>query len=620
MQPAASKIQDYAIIGDGRSGALISREGSIDWLCWPRFDSASIFAAMLDRARGGSWSISPTAESRSERDYVEHTNVLQTRFQTSSGKLVLTDFMPVASEEQKRKMLWPEQELVRLLKCEEGEMEVRIHFDPRPDYARQKPRFIDTHKLGIRVEIGRGTLILRSDIKFSESEEGLLTTIRLRGGEQTAFSLSYSREAPAVIPALGELSKSKLSLTNDWWQRWAERATYRGKYGEQVIRSALILKLLSYAPSGALVAAPTTSLPERVGGDLNWDYRFCWLRDAVFTVRALFGLGYEHEADAFVSWMLHSTRLTRPQLRTLYDVYGEHSPPETILSHLRGFAGSGPVRIGNAAAEQFQLDVYGEVVEAMYRFLEKRDTIDNDTKLILRQIGEFVCEHWNDPDDGIWEPRQARQHYTHSKLLCWCALNCLIHMNERGVLKLREPEKFKQAHAQIRRDIEERGWNPKLRSYTQTLDGNTVDASLLLIAIYQFEEASSERMRATHARVRERLSPGPGLLHRDEPSRDRNEGTFALCSFWEVDFLARGGGTFAEANAAFEAALRFGNDVGLFAEEIDPNSGDALGNFPQAFTHLGLVNAALSLDKREKQEASCRRGEVPEVKREHEHC
>ncbi len=362
-----------------------------------------------------------------------------------------------------------------------------------------------------------------------------------------------------------------------------------------------------YAPSGAMIAAPTTSLPERIGGDLNWDYRFCWLRDAAFTARALFGLGYTEEADAFVDWMLHATRLTRPELRVLYDVYGEGHTKETQLAHFNGYRGSRPVRIGNAAREQLQLDVYGEVIEAVAHFLEHGGRLDRETQKMLRQFGEYICRHWQDPDNGIWEPRGERQHYTHSRLLCWVALDRLIVMQNSGRIEGIPTEQFAKSRDSIRRDIEAHGWNSELESYTQVLGGDTLDATLLLMALHEFSDASSPRMRDTFLRVKERLGAGPGLLYRYERSREAHEGAFALCCFWMSDFLARGGGSLAAAHRTFGQTLAYANDLGLFAEEIDPRSGDALGNFPQAFTHVGLINTALSLAKREEQ---CREGPV----------
>lgn len=600
---ATPKIQDYAAIGDGRSAALVSRDGFIDWLCWPRFDSPSWFGSLLDQRLGGSWSITPTEPAVVTRGYIDDTNVLQTRFHTATAVLVLTDFMPAAAEEQKRRMLWPEHELLRKVECEQGEVEVQVRFDPRPDYGRARIAIRDAVALGLRIKMGANLFTLRSDVKFTPAAEGGASArLIVRAGESIAFSLSYSAEGPAVLPPLGELISEKFALTVAWWQRWASRARYSGPYRDQVVRSALALKLMTYAPSGAIIAAPTTSLPERVGGDLNWDYRFCWLRDAAFTARALFGLGYEEEAEAFVSWMLHATRLTRPELRVIYDVYGESNPEETELPHLEGYMGSRPVRIGNATRDQLQLDVYGEVIEAVTHFVSRDGRLDRETQTMLRHFGQYVCRHWHEPDNGIWEPRGERQHFTHSRLLCWVALDRLLEMHAQGRISGIPMELFAQHREQIRRDIEERGWNKKLESYTQVLGGDTFDATVLLLAFHGFDKASSWRMRRTYQRIQERLGAGPGLLYRYEQSFMGREGAFALCSFWIADFLARGGGTLKEAHRAFAETLAYANDLGLFAEEIDPKTGDALGNFPQAFTHVGLINAALSLVERQERD------------------
>jgi GH15 family glucan-1,4-alpha-glucosidase len=593
------RIQDYGIIGNGRSAALVSRFGSIDWLCWPQFDSASIFAAILDRNLGGSWIIRPADYAEITRGYLDDTNILETRFTTASGTIVLTDFMPVASEEEKRGMLWPENEIIRRVSCEQGETEVEIDFQPRPDYGCAPIAFKDRGPLGLHLEVEGHLLVLRGEARLTVERDRAYAVIKLKAGETISFSLVYTTEAPAVIPPLGDLVAQKIQLTTDWWRRWVSQANYNGPHRRAVVRSALVLKLLSFAPSGAIVAAPTASLPERIGGDRNWDYRFAWLRDAAFTVRALFGLGYKDDAEAFVNWLLHATRLTRPKLRVLYDVYGERPAEEQELKHLRGHAASRPVRIGNAASEQNQLDVYGEVVEAVAHFFGKKRKVDREMQQMLRQCGEFVCDHWREPDNGMWEYRDQPRPYTHSRLMCWVALDRLLQMHDRGQLHNIERDKMEKAWSEIRREIEERAWNSKIDSYAQTCGGDDVDANSLLLALHDFEDANSERMQKTYRRIREKLQPRPGLLYRDERSIQKGEGAFALCGFWEVDFLARSGKQ-DEAHRVFAAALSHANDLGLFAEEIDPESGNALGNFPQAFTHLGVINAALSLRDSEK--------------------
>ena len=610
MRPQPPKIQDYAVIGNGRSAALISRDGSLDWLAWPRFDSGSIFAAILDPDAGGAWSISCATRPEVTRHYIPDTNVVETHFAGPNGVAVLTDFMPVATEEQKRETLWPEHELIRRAECTMGQVTLRVRFDPRPDYGRSDAAIKSTRNLGWRMQFGRSLLALRSSVTLAlDPGGGLSAEVTLAAGESAEFSLTFSTEGPAVMAPL-DLVRQKLELTIEWWQRWARRGNYDGPYREEVIRSLLVLKTLSFAPSGAIVAAPTTSLPERLGGSLNWDYRFTWLRDAAYTVRALAGLGYNEDAEAFVSWLLHSTRLTRPELRVLYDVYGRTTPAEKELPNLRGHFNSAPVRIGNAAQHQLQLDVYGEVLEAVSVFVRKEKELDRETQKMLRQIGEYVCEHWRQPDSGIWEPRGALQHYTHSRLLCWVALDRLLQLQQRGQLRDVDSEKLSCERELIRNEITELGWNAELETYTQIFGGDTVDASLFFLALYDFEDAGSARMQRTYQRIREKLMPRPGVVYRNEESRTSGEGAFAVCSFWEVDFLARGGGNLEEAHTAFRTAAGYANDVGLFAEEIDPPTGDALGNFPQGYSHLGMINAAMSLQEREENE---RRGTASRI-------
>ena len=599
MSAEVTKIQDYAIIGNGRSAALISKRGSLDWLCWPRFDSASIFGAILDPKSGGYWSIHPLHESEVSRRYIDNTNVLETTFVGASGQIVLTDFMAVTSEENKARVLWPEHELVRQIRCEQGKMEVILKFSPRLDYGRVAPKIRDAGKFGWRIDTGANVFILRGNVDLEPTPDGLAARFILKSGESVVFTFSFSAEAPPVVPLLGSAIDEKLNLTIDWWRSWADQSTYHGPYRRQVTRSALVLKLLSYAPSGTIIAAPTTSLPERVGGDLNWDYRFAWLRDASFTVHALFGLGYKEDAAAFVDWLLHTTRLTKPKLRVAYNVFGESLPREHALSHLEGHRKSRPVRVGNAANEQTQLDVYGELVEAVSHFFGKAEKLDRDVHGMLRGIGKYVCEHWREYDNGILEERDELRPYAHSRLMCWVALDRSLEMHARGQVPRLDAARCAAERENIRKEIEQRAWNPQLAGYTQACGSDIMDATVLLFPYHRFESAASQRMQETYARVRERLVPRRGLVYRSEQGKDRHEGAFAVCSFWEVDFLVRGGKA-AEAHEVFEAALGYANDVDLFAEEIEPETGEALGNFPQAFTHLGVINAALALRDRAK--------------------
>jgi GH15 family glucan-1,4-alpha-glucosidase len=591
-------IQDYAVIGDCRSAALISRDGSMDWLCWPRFDSPALFAAILDE-RAGRWSVSPTGSFRSTRRYIPGTNVLETLFETPSGTVLLTDLMPVASEDEKDKLLLPDHQIVRQLECQRGEVEIEVVFQPRPEFAQGTVRWRDAGKLGLRAETASGLLTLRADVPVSAPHDGeVRSTARLRGGDVRYLSLTFDDEWTAVLPPLGEHTRGAVMRSVDWWRAWASQLTYEGPYREAVLRSALTLKLLVYTPSGAIVAAPTTSLPERLGGDLNWDYRFCWPRDAALTMRALLALGFSAEGEALLSWLLHSTRLTQPELRILYDVYGNKPKPERTLQHLAGHRGSRPVRVGNGAANQFQLDLYGEVIDTAAQFVRQGGALDRETQRMLRSFGEYVCRNWNKADEGIWEPRSGRAHHTHSRVLCWTALDRLIELEATGHMRGAPVEDYRKIREIIRREVERRGWNSELQSYVARLDGDDVDASLLLLAWYGFENASSDRMRRTYERIRKRLGAARGLLYRYREKEFSGEGAFGICSFWGAEYLALGGGSAEEARAVFEELVVLGNDVGLFAEEIDPATGDALGNFPQAFTHVGLINAATSLSRK----------------------
>jgi len=596
-QPA--KIQDYAIIGDCRSAALVSKYGSLDWLCWPQFDSSAVFSALLDPAKGGFWSIRPVGSFDTERSYVHDSNVLKTCFTSPNGRTTLTDFMPVASEAFKRENLVPDHELVRQLQCTDGEMQVEIVFRPRADYGDRRLDLREFKNFGLRMDVGRGAYWLRSSIPLQIGSDGARTCVSLRAGDRLQFSLTYGEQSPTVLPALGESVTAAIDRSVQWWQRWAARALYDGPYRNEVLRSALVLKLLAYAPSGAIVAAPTTSLPENLGSSLNWDYRYCWLRDASLTIRAMLALGYVEEAESFLTWMLHATRLTQPKLQVLYTVFGRTGVEETELPFLSGYCGSRPVRIGNAAKDQFQLDIYGEVIDATAQYAPHVGEYDRTTQKVLIGFGKYVATNWNQPDEGIWEPRSGRQNHTYSRLMCWTALDRLLALSEKGMLSGVPAGWFATEREKIREEIENRGWNEQIQSYVSALDGDQVDASLLRIPWYGFESANSDRMQRTYKRICDKLSDN-SLVFRypAQPS----EGAFGICSFWAVEDLAIGGGTPEQAHARFRHLLRYQNDVGLFAEEIDPKTGDALGNFPQAFTHVGLISAAFSLQERDRQQ------------------
>jgi len=592
------QIGDYGVIGDCRSAALISRHGSIDWLCWPRLDSPSILAAILDRTRGGRWSICTEEPFQAERAYIRDSNVLQTHFSSSSGRATLTDLMPVDSEAFKCGSLLPDHQLIRDLRCTSGKFHFSMEFHPRADYGSKPVSIRHLGELGLRMEVGRGAYWLRSNCRISIEGNRALASLTLKAGDTARFALTYAEESPSVLPALGEAIPEVIQRSVDWWQRWAARMRYEGPYRDAVARSALVLKLLEYAPSGAIAAAVSTSLPERVGDALNWDYRYCWLRDASLSIRALLGLGFIDEAQAFLTWLLHTTNLTRPELQVLYTVFGKTAPNERELADLEGFAGSRPVRIGNGARRQLQLDVYGEVVEAAAQYAHHVPYFDVTTQKTLIGFGNYVARNWDQPDEGIWEPRSGRLNHTHSRLMCWTALDRILALSEKGLLHGAPRDSFVRERNRIRKQIETRAWNEAMQSYVSVLDGATLDATLLRLAWYGFEHANSHRMQCTYRRICEALGAGDNLLYRYK--RQPPEGAFGVCGFWGVEQLALGGGTLAQAHDAFQRLLEYQTDLGLFAEEVDPSSGEALGNIPQAFTHVGLISAALTLAERER--------------------
>ena len=590
-------IADYAIIGDCRSAALVSRDGSIDWLCFPRFDSPSVFAAILDSGDGGCFRVAPAVEARVTRRYIGESNVLETTFEVPTGVMVLTDAMPVADEAAKTASLWPDHEVLRRIECTEGQVEVTVRYEPRPNYGAGRPILRRGPHQTIQCEHGAELLVLRSDIplSISASRRSASGGRLLRRGERAIVGLTFAHQLPAVYPADGPQADEALKTSVDWWTGWASQCPYDWKYRGAIIRSALTLKALTYAPSGAIVAAATTSLPEKVGGTRNWDYRYCWLRDSSLTLRALVDLGYRDEAESFLSWVLHATALTQPKLQVLYDVYGEVQVGERNLEHLEGYAGSRPVRVGNGAADQVQLDVYGEVIEAAYQYMVRGGAIDRSTGRLLAALGDTVCRIWRQADEGIWEPRSGRREHTHSKVMCWTALDRLLRMVDEG--RIEAPlNGYARTRDVIRQEIETRGWNERLQTYVAVFDGTDVDATALRFALTGYADPSSKRMQHTIVRIDHELGSVDGLLYRYRmpDGLPAGEGAFMICGFWAVECLALAG-RIDEAADRFERLLEYTNDVGLMAEEVDPDSGALLGNFPQAFSHIGLINAGLTL-------------------------
>lgn len=593
-------IGDYALIGDCRTAALVSRQGSIDWLCLPDFSSPSVFAALLDRHHGGRFAIRPAAPFRTERRYVEDTNVLETLFITATGRLRVTDFVALSGVGEAG--LDPECEVVRIVEGLEGETDIEVLFEPRLDYGRADTGLVGRGTLGWACERKGEALLLRSELDLDLVENGSALHIRttIGAGEQRRLSLVYAKHDVLVIPALGVEADRRLAETSAWWRNWSRQCRYDGPYRPAVLRSVLALKLLTSSLSGAVIAAATTSLPEWVGAERNYDYRFCWLRDASTTLRAFFGLGFSGEGEAFLEWLLHSTRLTRPELRVVYDVFGRTEVSEERLDHLEGYRGSRPVRIGNKAVEQFQLDVYGTVIHGALTFVEHGGSLHYAERGMLRQFGKLVCKRWREPDNGLWEIGGERRQYTHSKLMCWVALNSLIHLHEKAALKI-PVEAFRRERKAIAEAIEARGFDTEQKSYVANLDGTALDASLLVMAQVGYKDANDPRLLSTLERVQHELGRD-GLFYRYTDGFDRipsPEGAFGICSFWAVELLALQGKV-EEGARLFERMLTLGNDLGLMAEEFDPATGEALGNFPQAYTHAGLITAALALHEAER--------------------
>lgn len=535
-----------------------------------------------------------------ERRYTEQTNVLETTFHTEEGTLRLTDAMPVAEHEAYEDELWPEHEVLRRIECTEGAVEVEITCAPRPGYGRRDPRLEPRGKLGFFYQHREHVLVVRSEVPLAESdgEEVLSGRVRLDEGERRFLALAYDVGEPAVLPLLGDHAQARLEQSERYWRNWAGRCQYEGPHADAVVRSALTLKLMTFAASGALVAAPTTSLPEVIGGKKNYDYRYCWLRDASFTLRALFALGYDREGQSFFEWILQATRRTFPELNVLYTVYGTARAPEKTLDHLEGYRGSRPIHVGNQAEGQLQLDMYGELIAAGFEYAHRSEGgLDRTHRKRLRQLGEALCDRWQKKDNGLWELRSNRKHRTYSKAMCWVGLERLRQLHDQDLLDGKLPaDRFARVQDQIRDDIEKNGFSPEQGTYTATYEDDRLDANLLLLAVYGYTDPSSERMQATYERVEEQLGAGGALLYRflSDDGEAPKEGAFGICSFWAVEYLAKAG-RLREAKEHFARMLAHANDVGLFSEEIDPESGAFLGNFPQAFTHVGLINAAMAL-------------------------
>ena len=601
--PIYPPIADYALLSDCHSCALVSADGSIDWCTFHRFEARPVFGRILDWAKAGFFRIAPLDDDyEPTRRYLPGTNVLETTFRTPSGTLVLTDFFAYRVPEpgEDPHSAHPDHQLMRIARCTDGEAAVKAKLVPRFDYGLTTPRLETLADDLVVVYGGADALVLQSELPFGHAELSATQGNRtLRAGEEAFVVLTYQLPHELQPRRLSrEEVHAKLETTCSTWAAWADRCTYHGPYREQVLRSALVLKALTNAPTGSIVAAATTSLPEEVGGERNWDYRFSWLRDSALTLNALFALGYDEEAHAYVAWLKRTTAGRARELQIMYGVGGERLLPEVELDWLEGYRGSRPVRIGNGAYSQFQLDVFGELLDTVWVYRRHGGEIDDTLWEFLGRIAGAVIDLWREPDQGIWEIRGEPRHFTYSKVMAWVALDRVVRIAEldgrEGAL-----DEWRANRDELRELIEREGVDVETGAFVQSFgDGGKLDASNLMIPIVGFVAHDDARARATFERTISDLS-ADGFVYRyitdGVDGLSGEEATFAICSFWLVECLARAGET-ERARELFERLLGFCNDVGLLAEEIDPHNGEQIGNFPQAFSHVGLIQAAIALD------------------------
>ncbi|GHG51290.1 glycoside hydrolase family 15 protein [Streptomyces griseocarneus] len=586
-------IEDHGVIGDLHTVALVGVDGTIDWCCLPRFDAPSVFGSLLDAGRGGTFSVRVREVERTKQMYLPDSNVLLTRFLGQRAVAELYDFMvpdhPLYPPSDVR-------QIIRQVRMVRGSAVVEVYCRPAFDYARAPHEVTVVEGVGAVFGGPAGTLVLRSSVPLRADGDAATATVVLEPGQTLVLAAQWGGE---IRPIDGEEAARLLDDTLRYWDGWLRRSSYQGRYREAVERSALVLKLLVHQPTGALVAAPTTSLPESLGGGRNWDYRYTWVRDAAFTLYALMRLGFTEEAAAFTDW-LHRRCVEAPPdtgLQVLYGIDGRPDLPETVLEHLCGYRGSRPVRIGNAAAKQLQLDIHGELMDSVYLYNKHGEPISYELWEALSRQLDWLEKHWEEPDDGIWENRGGRRRFTYSALMTWVAFERAMRIaRHRGMPA--PVERWRDAAAAAYRFVQDRCYVPDLGAYVQYADGSTLDASLLIMPLVKFAGPSDPRFLSTVRRL-EGMLVSDSLVHRYEPDGtdgfpDR-EGTFNLCSFWYVEALARAGRV-GEARYVFEKMTTHANHLGLFAEEIGP-AGEALGNFPQAFTHLALISAATNLDR-----------------------
>ena len=595
-------IEDYGVIGDMHTAALIGKNGSIDWFCFPRFDSPSVFAAILDHKKGGFFKIAPIAKGVSRKQfYWPDTNVLVTRFLSREGVGEIQDYMPVGALPRGH----GHHQIIRRVNVVRGTVHFQMECLPAFNYARDKHE-TKISSNGVCFYSPNLNLALVTPVPLIKKGNGVIADFTLQEGQTSTFIMQDVARGAGCGQGVSESQGFDLfKQTVEYWRRWLSQCTYRGRWREIVHRSALALKLMTYEPTGAIVAAPTCGIPEEIGGQRNWDYRYTWIRDAAFTLYALMRVGFTDGAAQFMHWLearcgeLNSVGT----LQIMYGIDGRHMEREQVLSHLEGYRGSRPVRIGNDAAHQLQLDIYGELMDSVYLYNKYGTPISYDLWTHLRKLVDWVCENWQDKDEGIWEVRGGRQHFTYSKLMCWVALDRGIRLADKRSFPAPR-ERWLKTRDEIYEEIMEKGWNRQRRAFVQHFGSNSLDAANLIMPLVFFLSPTDPRMLSTlEATIRPPEKGGllsNSLVYRYNVNETADglpgeEGTFNICTFWLVEALTRAGRV-DEARLMFEQMLGYANHLGLYAEETG-HSGEALGNFPQAFTHLALISAAYNLDK-----------------------
>jgi alpha,alpha-trehalase len=598
-------IADHALISDCHSAALVTREGSVDWLCWPRFDSPSVFARILDDD-GGHWSISPAGPAESTRRYLDRTMVLETTFTSETGTVCLTDALAVGPNERGHELgAGSPHALLRRVKGVAGELEMEMTFAPRSEYGLLSPLLSQIPE-GLTVRAGADLFTLVSPVELETAHAQGHAGFTVEEGDDVVFCLHYAPTSEKLPPPWPrEAIVQRLEQTITAWQTWSDlHQSYDGPWRELVHHSGRVLQALTFHPTGAIVAAPTTSLPEEIGGERNWDYRFAWVRDASLTLQALWVAACPDEAQDFFDYMVRAAAAELQggaELQIMFGIGGEHDLTERVIPHLSGWRDSGPVRVGNGAWNQRQLDVYGELLDAASRLAEPLKRFDEDTQRFLVSVADVAAARWNESDQGIWEIRGDPQPFLYSKLMCWVALDRAVDLASRLNAEDRVAG-WKSTRDEIASAILERGWSDRAGAFGQAFGSEELDASALMIPIVGFLRGDDPRVVSTIAAIAERLTDERGLVfrYRAHDGLEGEEGTFLLCTFWLAQAQALAGQV-DDARATFERAVAFITDVGLLAEEVDPTSGELLGNFPQAFSHIGLVNAAWAISQAERQ-------------------